>query len=937
MKHSDRSRSDFHLPLSDESYQGPPDLSFDSSQAEGVAAFKRSTGLGDAAASLAAARHRAVAAQAYSSGDERSLVSTWANASANAGLPTDFGFLMGKCSHRNGLEVADEVDTDFDGRGRRDDSPSNRKRGRVDEAPSATASRGPSQAVMGPLTAPRPPMRPRPVVFGKVEGEERGPKAMDPPIVKYDPYSWLRTEDVHHHAEIKGHLEREEQHTKASLAHLEPLSEVLYQEMMGHQVEADTSLVVPYDATFGYFTRTFVGKSYSVHYRKQRLASDPTRWSEEEELILDENELAIDPATGSKRPYCSVSGWESNPACTLIVYGTDFAGNDAYTLHLTACPNWPQHLPVPRLELPGTNGSVQWDVRGDSFYYVVLDEEFRSCSVKRHVLGQHPAGLEDALLFKEPDQRFSVSISVTGCKRYLVISTASSETSEAHLLDMRHPEAGLRRVAERSFAHSYSVDHRDGWLYLLTNKDGAKDSKLCRAPLNALPDTSPSTWEDWWVPGPGIGLDSHACFKDFLALEGRDRGACRIFVRAYAPPGEEANGVQHHTVAFPDAAGHSGRVETPRGAQASSAAFSAGLAENHLFDTGVLWYCYSSFTLPSLTYEYNVRQRQHKLLRRQAVPNFDANLYRAERLVTEASKVPISLVYRKDLYPRGLAGGPFPTLLTGYGAYGCCSDPDFDGNRLSLLDRGVVYAQAHVRGGGECGRVWYEEGRYMFVKNRFRDFVEAAETLQALRIAEPGRLAAWGTSSGGLLVAASMNLRPDLFAAVLLEVPFVDVLGTMSDPSIPLTIGEWEEIGNPNERDYFYYMLEYSPYENIRMEAYPAALVTASLNDTMVGYWEPVKYVAKLRHLKTDDRPVLLQVNWHAGHGSSSDRYESTREAALQFAFLLDRLGLRDRPAAGKGEAKPSYATAGAGSAPGMVQCVSFGGGDMPVDATGDP
>jgi oligopeptidase B len=287
--------------------------------------------------------------------------------------------------------------------------------------------------------------------------------------------------------------------------------------------------------------------------------------------------------------------------------------------------------------------------------------------------------------------------------------------------------------------------------------------------------------------------------------------------------------------------------------------------------------------------------REHTVVRSQEVPNFDAAFYRAERIVTP-SGVPVSLVYRKDVHPQGLAGGPFPLLLTGYGAYGCCQDPDFCGHRLSLLDRGVVYAIAHVRGGGEYGRRWYEAGRYLFVKNRFADFVEAAETLVSLRITTPDRLAAWGTSSGGLLVTASMNLRPDLFCAALLEVPFVDAMNTMSDPSIPLTVGEWEEVGNPNEREYFYYMQEYSPYDNIRMDAYPAVLATSSLNDSMVQFWEPLKYVSKLRLLKTDDRPVLLKVDFCAGHGATSDRYAGTRDTAFNFAFLLERLGLADRP-----------------------------------------
>lgn len=427
---------------------------------------------------------------------------------------------------------------------------------------------------------------------------------------------------------------------------------------------------------------------------------------------------------------------------------------------------------------------------------------------------------------------------------------------------------------------------------MLTNKDGVKNSKLCRVPVAALPDVPPDAWEEVWLPGENVKLESHHCFRRFMAVEGREGGEPRIYVHDYG----EGAGPPVHAIAFPDSAAHSGRVLTPRGAQAARAVFSVGLSSNMLFDTDVLRYSYSSFTVPGLKYEYHVPSRRHTLFKSQETPNFEPSLYSAERITSAKRGVPISMVYRKDLHAQGLAGGPFPLLLTGYGAYGCCQDPDFDGNRLSLLDRGMVYAVVHVRGGGEFGRKWHEEGKSLKVKNRFADFVDAAETLVSLQVTSPPQICAWGTSSGGLLVTASMNLRPDLFRAVLLEVPFVDAMNTMADPSIPLTVGEWEEVGNPNEREYFYYMLEYSPYDNIRVEAYPAALVTASLNDSMVGYWEPLKYVSKLRALKTDSRPVLLQTDFHAGHGATSDRYQGTKEAAFHFAFLLDQLGLAKAP-----------------------------------------
>jgi oligopeptidase B len=363
----------------------------------------------------------------------------------------------------------------------------------------------------------------------------------------------------------------------------------------------------------------------------------------------------------------------------------------------------------------------------------------------------------------------------------------------------------------------------------------------------------------------------------------------RIYIQSY---GDATSSIVSHCIAFPHSALHTGTIHTPRGSTQAFASFQAGLGCNPFFATDVLRCDYSSATHPGICYEYNLKTRTHRVLKEETVPNYDASLYRSERIVTPGRRVPVSLVYRKDLHPSGLKGGPFPVLLTGYGAYGASQDLGFDGNRLSLLDRGVVYALAHVRGGGDLGRDWYESGRYLHVKNRFADFVDAAETLISLQITTTEKLAAWGTSSGGMLVTASMNLRPDLFRAVLLEVPFVDAVTTMSDPSIPLTVGEWEEIGNPNEREYFYYMLEYSPYDNIRMDAYPAALITCSLHDSMVGYWEPLKYASKLRLMKTDDRPVLLKVSFNAGHGGTSDRYESMEDYASHFAFLLDQLGI---------------------------------------------
>lgn len=857
------------LLLNDESYQGVPAEDFDTSRAEGVVAFAKNADLASQADNAAAG------------GDaEGSLWAAWRHAAtSNGDKPVDFGFLLAdKPSGGAEFEMSEAASPHS--------SPSSRmklpgdlcpqKRGRMD----TDASR---DALLAPVAA----RRPQDVLFGRVEGEDRGPRPMDPPVTRTDVFHWMRQNDSQE--EVHALLREEDSHAQMAQERLGPLRDRLYNEMLGHMKEADTSLIAPYPGGYGYFTRTFQGRPYGAHFRRRALADGG--WAPEE-VVFDQNDLIVDPSSGSTRPFVDISGPDPNRDHSLYTYGTDFVGNGAYTLHVMRPGS---AIDVPPVELERTDGSVIWANAGDSFYYVKLDAEFRAGAIRQHFLSGSAKGEADATLLEEPDKRFYLSVGTTSCNGFLTMQSASSETYEIRLLDLRNPSAGLHLVASRTFGHRYEVDHRGGWLYLLTNKDGAKNSKLCRVALSALPDAAIASWEDVWVPQEGTKIDSHHCFRDFIALEGRERGECKIFIQGYG--GEE--GVLTHVLTFPHAAAHSGRINTPGGTTRAWASYSSYLGENNIFETGVLRYHYNSATYPGLTYEYNVRTKEHTLLREEEVPHFDSNLYRAERITTPGRSVPISLVYRRDIHPRGLEGGPFPVVLTGYGAYGCVQDLDFDGNRLSLLDRGIVYALVHVRGGGELGRSWYEEGRLLDVKNRFADFLEAAETLVTLRITAPDRLAGWGTSSGGLLVSATVNLRPDLFSAVLLEVPFVDALNTMADPTIPLTIGEWEEIGNPNERDYFYYMLEYSPYENIRMGSYPAALVTASLHDSMVGHWEPLKYVQKLRFLKTDKRPVLLKVNFHAGHGSASDRYECMRECAFGFAFLLDRLGVAERPLLG--------------------------------------
>lgn len=740
------------------------------------------------------------------------------------------------------------------------------------------------------LSAPRPPKRPRNVFFGRADGEDRGDNSMDPPISRTDVFFWMR-DDTRQNEEVLGLLREEEAYTAQETADLEPLRKILNEEMCLHLKETDKGTLIPHPGGYAYYSCSSEGKDYNKHFRV-RIAQDGIPIGDEE-FLLDENELSID-SDGNKRPFCSFCEIEPSPDHQILSYATDFEGDEAYDIHFKAIstPGATETASAVLGTLPksigNTTGTVCWSPGADRFYYVTLDGEKRSEAVKVRTIGDDAD--EDIVVFEEANKKFWVSIHHTTCRRFLIISSCSSETSEQLVLDFQARDScSLQLVAGRQFSHRYRVDYRAGYFYILTNKDEAKDLKLCRVAEQNL-HLGTAAWEDLWVPGPGICLDSHLCFETFMAVSGREKGQSCIFIYEY----DSENPL--HVVAFPSTVAHSGFIVTPKGRVSSTYAHSASIdCSNRIFRADTLRCSYSSFTNPGCAFEYHVKSRAFKLLKAEEVPGFEEHRYGSDLIMSQRRGVPISLVYRKDIHPDGLGGGPFPLLLTGYGAYGVCSEPDFDGNRLSFLDRGMVYAVAHIRGGGELGRDWYEQGRYMKVKNRFEDFVDVADTLVNLGITDSSKLAAWGTSSGGLLVGASVNLRPDLFRAVLMEVPFVDVLNTMCDPSIPLTVGEWEEIGNPNEREYFFYMSEYSAYDNLRMQDYPAFMITTALNDTMVGYWEPLKYISKLRLMKTDSRPTLLKVNFHGGHEGVSGKYNRIKDFAFHCAFLLNQLGLGAR------------------------------------------
>eukprot|EP00931_Biecheleriopsis_adriatica_P074103 TRINITY_DN48243_c0_g1_i1.p1 TRINITY_DN48243_c0_g1~~TRINITY_DN48243_c0_g1_i1.p1 ORF type:complete len:886 (-),score=147.94 TRINITY_DN48243_c0_g1_i1:15-2321(-) len=761
------------------------------------------------------------------------------------------------------------------------------------------------------MRPPCPPMRLHEVPFGVVEGEDRGENAMDPPIFRADPWFWLRDSE-HEDPEVQKLLKDEDEYCRHSLSHLQRARERIYSEMMGHTKEDDTDVPAPDMDGYAYYCRSFKGKAYKAHYRAKivrglgcieganagcQVPSDVRAMSSlvgmeiaDEQLILDENSLIQNSGDSGEHPYLSVKGPTLSHDCAVYSFAKDLKGNDCYSIGFRRFGS--QDSRDIEDPLQNTDGSMEWDANGHAgLYYVGLDGEFRSETVRRHVLGTKQQ--QDMVVLHEEDGTFNVSISKTHDRRMLMVSSCSAETSEHYLVDLQEPSAGLICVGKRRAGLRYDVDHCDGSLYILTNKDGCKNMKLCRTSVAALRrGEEQEAWQDVWVPGPQVKLDGMRCFGRFIALEGRESGVRRIFVLDYQHLEAMKEPRHLEVVIFPEAQPHSGTLLTPRSRTAAMSLYSVGFHTMRMFDTDTMRLYRADYCCPSRIYSYHVPSKAFKLLKEEPAPGFDRSRYRAERITSQRRGVPISLVYRADLHSEGLRGGPYPTLLTGYGAYGNTSDPDFDLTLLSLLDRGVLYAVAHVRGGGELGEEWALQGRKMNVKNRFLDFEAAADTLLALGLCEKSRLVAWGESSGGLLVSATANMRPDLFTAMLLEVPFVDALNTMSDPTIPLTCNDWAESGNTNEREAFHYVMEYSPYDNIRLQAYPATLCTASLNDTMVGYWEPLKYVTKLRRTKLDDKPVRLKVNFDAGHGHHADRYEYLKERAFNFAFILDQLGV---------------------------------------------
>jgi len=680
---------------------------------------------------------------------------------------------------------------------------------------------------------------PQPPVAEKVKAEFR-----EFGNVRVDNYYWLRERE---NPKVLEYLKAENEYLKAVLRPTEALQEKLYREIIGRIKPTDLS--VPYrDNGYYYYSRYEQGQDYPVYCRKKGTLEAP------EEVLLDGS------AMSQGQPFFSLLGLEVSPDNSLLAYAVDTVSRRLYTQRFKNLVTGETLAD----EIPNTLGLAGWANDNKTVFYVLKDTStLRPYAVLRHVLGT-PA-VEDREVFREPDDAFTVSVYKSKSKKYVVIASESTLSTEYWLLDADHPEGEFKVVQPRERGLEYQVEPFRDKLYIRTNLE-AKNFRLVETPRDK---TSKENWREVIPHRPDVLLEGFEIFNDYLVVEERQGGLSRIRVIGWQDKAE-------HSLDF------------------SEAAYAAAIGQNPEFETDWLRYEYSSFTTPPSTYDYNLKTREKKLLKQQEVlGGFNPANYQIERLTATAAdgvKVPISVVYRKGL----LKDGTNPLLEYGYGSYGAIEDPYFDSSLLSLLDRGFVYALAHIRGGSDMGRAWYEDGKLLKKKNTFTDFIACAEHLVAQKYTRPDRLFAAGASAGGLLMGAVVNMRPDLFKGVIAGVPYVDVINTMLDPGIPLTAQEFDEWGNPAQKEDYDYMLSYSPYDNIEAKDYPAMLVTTGLYDSQVQYWEPAKWVAKLRSLKTDKNLLLLHTNMDAGHGGQSGRFRQYREIALEYAFLLYLSGITE-------------------------------------------
>jgi len=686
------------------------------------------------------------------------------------------------------------------------------------------------------------PEAPKPPIAAMKPHEVKSPQG-----TRVDEYYWLR-DDTRKDPQMLAYLAAENAYKEAMLAHVKPLEEKLYGEIVGRIRQDDAS--VPYLKNGHWYYRRFeAGEEYPVYARRAGSLAAP------EQAMLDLDELA------RGHDFYDVAEFEVSPDNRLLAYAEDTVGRRQYTLRFKDLTTG---RPLPDA-IPNVEAAVAWASDNRTVIYIEKDPQtLLGHTVRRHVLGSDPES--DPVAFDEQDESFYVDVGKTKDGRYLYIYSQSTVSSEQRYADAADPKLEFRVILPRERDHEYQAEHFDGRWIIRTNWK-APNFRLMEAPVGASADRS--KWRELLGHRDDAFVQDFSVFSDFLAIEERSGGLRKVRIRPW-------NGGKDYYLAS----------EEP--------AYRAALGDNEEVDSGKVRYTYTSLTTPTTTYDYDVRTGERTLLKQEPVlGGFDVARYATEYLwapARDGETVPVAVVYRKGYRRDGTA----PLLQYGYGSYGASTDPVFGSAVLALLDRGFVYAIAQVRGGQELGRRWYDSGRLLNKKNSFNDFVDVTRFLVKQGYVDPKRVFARGGSAGGLLMGAVVNQAPRDYLAIVAHVPFVDVVSTMLDESIPLTTNEYDEWGNPAEKKYYDYMLSYSPYDNVAKQDYPAMLVTTGLWDSQVQYFEPAKWVARLRRLKTDDNALLFRVNMEAGHGGKSGRFQRYRELAEEYAFLLDQAGIRE-------------------------------------------
>jgi len=653
-----------------------------------------------------------------------------------------------------------------------------------------------------------------------------------------DDYFWMREKT---NPEVLAYLEAENRYFEGVMKPVAALKETLYKEMVGRVQETDLSVPERKDDYY-YYTRIEKGQNYLLYCRKYETLDG------KEELFLDGNELA----TGHK--YFRLGNYAVSPNHALLAYSIDTEGDEVYVTHFKDLKTGAV-LPD---QIPNVYYGIVWANDNKTLFYTTLDAAKRPFRVHRHTLGSQ---LEiDKVVYEEKDERFYVELRKTRDAKFVLIASDSKMTSEVFYLDASTPNAEFKSVAGRRQGVEYTVHHHAGD-FLILNNHNAANFKVSAAKVGD------SEWRDIIPHRSDVYIEQIAEYKDWFTLTERENGLRRLHVRKW-------NGGDDHIVAMPEPV------------------YALQLTGNPNYDAKTVRFTYQSLVTPSSVYDYELSTRQRTLRKQQQIPSgYDASQYTSERHFAKAAdgaSIPVAIVYKKGFK----ADAKSPLLLYAYGSYGINTEAAFNASRLSLLDRGFAFAVANIRGGSEMGRHWYDTGKLLNKKNTFTDFIAAAEHLIAKKYTAPSKLAIMGGSAGGLLMGAVVNMRPDLFHTALALVPFVDVLNSMSDAALPLTVGEYEEWGNPEDKRFYDYMKSYSPYDNLAKKAYPNILATAGLNDPRVPYWEPSKWVAKLRTLKTDKNILAMKINMGAGHFGKSGRYAALEETAEQFAFLLLTMGM---------------------------------------------